>query len=272
MHTKSLWSLALSLLAADAVVASLCRPRSSDTSSAASLTTSSISFSSTSESFSSTESLSTSESASTTMSLSSTTSSSFDLSSTSTTLFTTTSSSDSTTAETSTSVPATTTSTVPYDPIPTFKVVAVGGPVPGAVLRSTGQVGNILTFNPTYGGTRVLSFSLDHSTSRLRESNGMYMCLYYNGGLSVVTVCGSESDGIKYLTCTIMTDLTLSCSGPEGHRYTDDEGEEHLYETGATVDHLYVAWQGQGYYSYIGGANVVGGGFIPVQYGLEQVN
>ncbi|KAM6516812.1 hypothetical protein FSOLCH5_007754 [Fusarium solani] len=214
---------------------------------------------------------STTETTSTTESLTLTTSLSSELFSTSTTFFTTTSS-DSTTIKTSTSAPTSTSSTAPYDPIPTFKVVAVGGPVPGAELKSTGQTGNILTFNPTYSGTRVLSFSLEHSTSRLRESNGKYMCLYFSGGLSTVTVCGSESDGIKYLTCTVMPDLTLSCSGPDGHRYFDDEGEEVIYETGGTVDHFYVTWQGQGYYSYIGGANVVGGGFIPVKYGLEQAN
>lgn len=142
----------------------------------------------------------------------------------------------------------------------------------GAVLKSTGQDGHILTFNPTYSGTRVLSFSLEHNTGRLRESNGKYMCLSFSGGLSVISVCGSEVDGMKFLTCMVMTDLTLSCSGPDGHRYTDDEGEQHIYETGATVDHLYVAWQGQRYYSFIGGANVAGGGLIAVRYGLEQVN
>ncbi|KAJ4195468.1 hypothetical protein NW767_009790 [Fusarium falciforme] len=215
---------------------------------------------------------STTETISTTESLTLTTSSSSDLSSTSTTFFTTIMSSDSTTVETSTSAPTTTSSTAPYDPIPTFKIMAVGGPVPGAVLRSTGQQGSILTFNPTYSGTRILSFSLEHSTSRVRESNGMYMCLDFGGGLSTVTVCGSESDSIKYLTCTVMPDLTLLCSGPDGHRYFDDEGEQHSYETGAKVDHLYVRWEGQGYYTYIGGANVVGGGLVAVKYGLEQVN
>lgn len=150
--------------------------------------------------------------------------------------------------------------------------MAVGGPVPGAVVRSTGQFGNILTFNPTYSGTRALSFSLEHSTSRVRESNGMYMCLYFSTGPSTVTLCGSESGNVKYLTCTVMPDLTLSCSGPEGRQYFDDDGELQSYETGATVDHLYVRWEGQGYYSFIGGANVVGGGFVAVKYGLEQVN
>ncbi|RSL88445.1 hypothetical protein CEP52_015225 [Fusarium oligoseptatum] len=258
------FSLAIGLLAADAVVAGPCIPPSSDTSSAVSSATSSASASSTTESYSTTES------ASATESLTLTTSSSFE--STSTTFFTTTTSADSTTIETSTAAPTTTTSTAPYNPIPTFKVVAVGGPVPGAELRSTGQTGNILTFNPTYSGTRVLSFSLEPSTGRLLESNGKYMCLYYGGGLSTVTVCNPESAGVKYLTCTVNTDLTLSCSGPEGHRYFDDEGEEVIYDTGATVDHFYVSYQGSGYYSYIGGANVVGGNFIPVKYGLQQVN
>ncbi|RSL83362.1 hypothetical protein CEP51_004557 [Fusarium floridanum] len=264
MYAKRLFSLAIGLLAADAVVAGPCIPPSSDTSSAVSSATSSASASSTPESYSTTES------ASATESLTLTTSSSFE--STSTTFFTTTTSADSTTIETSTAAPTTTTSTAPYTPIPTFKVVAVGGPVPGAELRSTGQTGNILTFNPTYSGTRVLSFSLEPSTGRLLESNGKYMCLYYGGGLSTVTVCNPESAGVKYLTCTVNTDLTLSCSGPEGHRYFDDEGEEVIYDTGATVDHFYVSYQGSGYYSYIGGANVVGGNFIPVKYGLQQVN
>ncbi|RSL51007.1 hypothetical protein CEP54_011643 [Fusarium duplospermum] len=274
MYAKRLLSLALSLLAADAVVAGPCLPRSLETSSVVSSVTSSASASSTTESLStesssSTESYSTIESASTTESLALTTSSS---ESTSTTFFTTTTSADSTTIETSTSAPTTTTSTEPYNPIPTFKVVAVGGPVPGAELRSTGETGNILTFNPTYSGTRVLSFSLEPSTGRLLESNGKYMCLYYGGGLSTVTVCNPESAGVKYLTCTVNSDHTLSCSGPDGHRYFDDEGEEAIYDTGATVDHFYVTWQGWGYYSYIGGANVVGGGLIPVKYGLQQVN
>ncbi|RTE83230.1 hypothetical protein BHE90_002227 [Fusarium euwallaceae] len=269
MFAKRLLSLAIGLLAADAVVAGPCIPLSSDTSSAVSSATSSASASSTTESLSSTESYSTTESASTTESLTLTSSSS---ESTPTTFFTTTTSSDSSTIETSTSAATTTTSTAPYNPIPTFKVVAVGGPVPGAELRSTGQTGNILTFNPTYSGTRVLSFSLEPSTGRLLESNGKYMCLYYGGGLSTVTVCNPESAGVKYLTCTVNTDLTLSCSGPEGHRYFDDEGEEVIYDTGATVDHFYVSYQGSGYYSYIGGANVVGGNFIPVKYGLQQVN
>ncbi|KAM0414630.1 hypothetical protein ACHAPT_013524 [Fusarium lateritium] len=284
MRASFLLSLALGLLTADGVAASLCRLRSSDTSSVASSTMSYPSASSTAESLSPTESLSTEESTSTTGSastsgpssattfLSLTLSSSLDLSSTSANVLTTTTTSESSTVETSTSAPATTGSTAPFDPIPTFKVVAIGGPVPGAVLKSTGLQGDILTFNPTYSGTRVLSFSLEHSTGRLRESNGMYMCLVFFGYIPTVTVCGAESDGTKYITCKVMTDLTLSCTGPDGHRYMDDEGEEHFYETGATVDYFYVRWGGQGYYSYIGGADAGAAGFLAVKYGLEEVN
>ncbi|KAF4966908.1 hypothetical protein FSARC_5472 [Fusarium sarcochroum] len=260
MRVHCLLSLALGLIATDTVVASRCKPHSSDTSSAASLTTSSTSASFTTESVSSEESVSTTESLT------------LDLSSTFATSLITTASSDSTTAETSSSEPTTTTSTGPFDPISTFNVVARGGPVPNAVLRSTGEQGNILTFNPTYSGTRVLSFSLDHSTSRLRESNGKYMCLIYKQSLSFLSVCGSETAKYKYLTCKTTADLTLSCTGPEGHVYYDDDGEEAVSETGGTVDHFYVGWEGYGYYSHIGGPGVTGGGYQALNFGLQQAD
>ncbi|KAF4981707.1 hypothetical protein FZEAL_2509 [Fusarium zealandicum] len=231
MHSRVLLCLAFGLITANSVAASICKPRSSVTSSAESTT----SVSSTAETASSTssETVDVSSSATTTISVTS---------------------SEAITSSTET------TSTSSAEPIATFSVIAEGSEVSGAVLKGSGRNGDIATFNPAFNA-RPLIFSIEAATGRARESGGNYLCATYTTqGPAYVAICsdGSEEQN-TFLTCEQTADPLdpinpkLACTAPAGSCINDVFVERTCGPTGGTFDQFYTKYYvGGGFYAYIG--------------------
>ncbi|KAG9503597.1 hypothetical protein J7337_003548 [Fusarium musae] len=160
--------------------------------------------------------------------------------STSTVTETTTTEIPTTTAETTTTAEATTTTEDTFVPIPTFNIKAVGSDVDGQLLRGDPvQYNNIGWYTPS---PPVLTLSIDASTNYVREINtGKYLCVSFGGGgfPNSNSLCNpdSHSSGEIPLTCEQTRDRKLKCSAPAGECHYDEISDtSYCYTVAGTWD------------------------------------
>ncbi|KAK2473230.1 hypothetical protein H9L39_15405 [Fusarium oxysporum f. sp. albedinis] len=134
-----------------------------------------------------------------------------------------------TTAETTTA-DATTTTADTFVPIPTFDVLAIGAQVDGQKLRghvtTDYEMGWNLDRTPP-----ILAFSIDPDTNQVKEVNGNYLCLQYGDPNedypNFLKLCdpGSVTNidiGLSMVTCEQTRDRRLECSAPAAQCVEDD--------------------------------------------------
>ncbi|KAH7203195.1 cytochrome P450 [Fusarium oxysporum] len=134
-----------------------------------------------------------------------------------------------TTAETTTA-DATTTNADTFVPIPTFDVLAIGAQVDGQKLRghvtTDYEMGWNLDRTPP-----ILAFSIDPDTNQVKEVNGNYLCLQYGDPNedypNFLKLCdpGSVTNidiGLGMVTCEQTRDRRLECSAPAAQCVEDD--------------------------------------------------
>ncbi|RKL11767.1 hypothetical protein BFJ71_g248 [Fusarium oxysporum] len=134
-----------------------------------------------------------------------------------------------TTAETTTA-DATTTTADTFVPIPTFDVLAIGAQVDGQKLRghvtTDYEMGWNLDRTPP-----ILAFSIDPDTNQVKEVNGNYLCLQYGDPNedypNFLKLCGPGSVtnidiGLGMVTCEQTRDRRLECSAPAAQCVEDD--------------------------------------------------
>ncbi|KAF5011643.1 hypothetical protein FDECE_2266 [Fusarium decemcellulare] len=243
-------------LAANAVVASRCKPRPSSDSSTASVesvtstvttesattsteadTTAADSVSTTTLATTSTEvETTTSDSVVSTTSIATTTTTSAEFS-TSTVTSTTTddtttestttdissSQTDTTSSElsVSTTTTATTTTSEASEPIATFDILARGSQIDNQFLTGRKDWGYMVGWNIQVDGIERLSFSIDPVTKYLVETSGNYLCVDYSESNqpSFLQLCNKyalSSNENGFLTCDQTADRKLKCSAPAG--------------------------------------------------------
>ncbi|KAI8402406.1 hypothetical protein FOFC_17720 [Fusarium oxysporum] len=134
-----------------------------------------------------------------------------------------------TTAETTTA-DATTTTADSFVPIPTFDVLAIGAQVDGQKLRghvtTDYEMGWNLDRTPP-----ILAFSIDPDTNQVKEVNGNHLCLQYGDPNedypNFLKLCdpGSVTNidiGLGMVTCEQTRDRRLECSAPAAQCVEDD--------------------------------------------------
>ncbi|KAH7151052.1 cytochrome P450 [Fusarium sp. MPI-SDFR-AT-0072] len=134
-----------------------------------------------------------------------------------------------TTAETTTA-DATTTTADTFVPIPTFDVLAIGAQVDGQKLR--GHVTTYYEMGWNLDRTPpILAFSIDPDTNQVKEVNGNYLCLQYGDPNenypNFLKLCdpGSVTNidiGLGMVTCEQTRDRRLECSAPAAQCVEDD--------------------------------------------------
>ncbi|EWG41403.1 hypothetical protein FVEG_03529 [Fusarium verticillioides 7600] len=147
---------------------------------------------------------------------------------------------ETTTTEIPTTTAETTTTEDTFVPIPTFNIKAVGSDVDGQLLRGDPvQYNNIGWYTPS---PPVLTLSIDASTNYVREINtGKYLCVSFGGGgfPNSNSLCNpdSHSSGEIPLTCEQTRDRKLKCSAPAGECHYDEISDtSYCYTVPGTWD------------------------------------
>ncbi|KAG5768766.1 hypothetical protein H9Q72_003838 [Fusarium xylarioides] len=132
---------------------------------------------------------------------------------------------EATTTETTTAE-ATTTTADTFVPIPTFNVLAIGAQVDGQKVGGEEDTGYEIGWN-LEGAPQTLAFSIDPDTNQVIEISGYYLCVRYTDkDVHPLTLCdpGTENNfigGLSYVTCEQTRDRRLACSAPAGQCIPD---------------------------------------------------
>ncbi|KAH8654883.1 hypothetical protein BGZ61DRAFT_467265 [Ilyonectria robusta] len=200
MRSSILFSLAIGLLAVEQAVAGPCSHSARPSSTVATSSTPSTT---------PTEPVGSSTSAE----ASSTTSAESVESSTSTEVSSSTTSAESVGSSTSTEV-SSSTSSIPASN-PTFTILAGGSP-----LQDGGGRNGIYIFNPTRSDISTHTASIDPDTGHVIFSSGWHWVAQYTmvPNYPALLLNGADGDNTNYpaITCTVGTDLIISCSAPAG--------------------------------------------------------